>query len=395
MTDDAIRTVILAAARTPIGKLGGSLSALPAPDLGAVAIRGALDRAAVDGEDVDHVLVGTVVQAGQGAVPSRQAQLAAGISRDVSSETINKACASGLRAAAIADQAIRGGDVQLAVAAGMESMSKAPYLLPDARFGLRMGDATVLDSMLCDALRSPYSGRQMYEEASAVADRLNLERTELDKWALRSHKRAIAATDEGRMAEEIEPITVSGRGADVLVQHDEMPRRDTTAAALARLPGLVGADGSHTAGNSPGVNDGAAALVVASDRWARTHRREPLAEIVGHAQVAGQTDVIATMPAVAAERALERAGIRPDEVDLWEINEAFASVVVNSIRQLDIDPECVNVNGGAIALGHPVGASGARIVGALVHELRRRGGGIGVAAICSAGGQGDALIVRV
>ncbi len=395
MTAVSTRTVVLAGARTPIGKLGGGLAPLSAPRLGGVAIRAALERADLAPDQVDHVLVGTVLQAGQGSVPSRQAQLEAGIPREVSSETVNKACASGMRAAALADQAIRGGDVRVAVAGGMESMSNAPYLLQDGRFGPRMGDAPVLDSMLRDGLRSPYSGRQMYEEATSVADRLGLGRAQLDEWALRSHERATAAAETGRTAAELVPVTVETRRGETLVEGDEAPRRDTTAAALAALPGLVGAGGSHTAGNSPGVNDGAAALILAADGWAREHGREPLAEVVGHAQAAGDTGVIATMPAIAATKALARARIRAADVDLWEINEAFASVVVQSVRQLDVDPERVNVNGGAIALGHPIGASGARIVGALVNELRRRGGGTGVAAICSAGGQGDALILRV
>jgi acetyl-CoA C-acetyltransferase len=395
MSASSTRTVILAGARTPIGKVGGSLAPLSAVDLGAVAIRGVLKRAGLRGEEVDHVLVGTVLQAGQGSVPSRQAQLKAGIPHEVSSETVNKACASGVRAAVIADQAIRGGDVGVAIAAGMESMSNAPYLLPGGRFGFRMDDATMLDSMLRDGLRSPYSGHQMYEEATVVGDRLGLTRSELDEWALRSHERAIAAIDAGHMAAEIVPLAVKTGDGETLVEGDEAPRRDTTAAALAALPGLVSPDGSHTAGNSPGVNDGAAALLLASASWVRAHRLEPLAEVIGHAQVAGETSVIATTPALAAEKALAQANVRPADVDLWEINEAFASVAVHSIRLLDVDPERVNVNGGAVALGHPIGASGARIIAALVNELRRRGGGIGVAAICSAGGQGDAFIVRV
>ncbi|HWV87022.1 MAG TPA: acetyl-CoA C-acyltransferase [Capillimicrobium sp.] len=389
------RTVVLGAARTPIGRLGGGLASVPAPKLGAVAIAGALDRAGVAAGAVDHVVVGTVVQAGQGAVPSRQAQLAAGIPREVSSETVNKACASGLRAAAIGDQAIRGGDADVVVAAGMESMSRAPHLLPGGRFGLRMGDAAVLDALQRDALRSPWSGRLMYEEATAVADDLGLERARLDAWALRSHERAIAAADAGRTAQEIVPVTVRARRGDAVVEQDEAPRRDTSLDALAALPGLAGPGGSHTAGNAPGVNDGAAALVLAGEDWARARGHEPLATVVGHAQSAGDPAVIATAPAEAAARALARAGIAAADVDLWEINEAFASVAVHSIDALGIDPERVNVNGGAVALGHPVGASGARILGALVAELRRRGGGLGVAAICSAGGQGDALIVRV
>jgi acetyl-CoA C-acetyltransferase len=389
------RTVVLASARTPIGKLGGALAAVPAPELGAVAIEGALGRARVGPEAVDHVLVGTVVQAGQGAVPSRQAQLAAGIPREISSETVNKACASGLRAAAIGDQAIRGGDADVVVAAGMESMSSAPHLLPDVRFGHRMGDARALDALQRDALRSPFSGRLMYEEATAVGDRLGLARARLDAWALRSHERAIAAAQAGHTAEEIVPVAVAGRRGTVLVEHDEGPRRETTLDALAALPGLVGPGGSHTAGNSPGVNDGAAALVLAADDWARAHGHAPLATVVGHAQTAGDPGVIATAPAVAAAKALARAGLSAADVDVWEINEAFASVVVHSVDELGIDPDRVNAEGGAVALGHPVGASGARILGALVQQLQRRGGGLGVAAICSAGGQGDALILRV
>ncbi len=388
-------SVILGAARTPIGKMGGSLASVPAVELGGLAIGAALERAGVEPGQVDHVVMGQVLQAGQGQVPSRQAQIHAGIPKEVSSETVNKVCASGVRAAVLLDQAIRAGDVQVGVGGGMESMSGAPYVLPGARFGLRMGDAQVLDAMVHDGLTNPFSGKQMYVEATETGDALELARPDLDRWALRSHERAVQATDDGRMADEIVPVTVRARKGETLVEVDEAPRRNSSLEALAKLPGLVGREGSHTAGNSPGVNDGAGALVLASDEWAAANGKEVLAEVVAHAQSANDFALLATTPATAAMRALDKAGLQPSDIDLWEINEAFASVTLNSIRMLNIDEERVNVNGGAVALGHPIGASGARILGALVHELRRRGGGLGCAAICSGGGQGDAVILRV
>ena len=389
------KTVILGAARTPIGKMGGGLSTLEATELGAVAIEVALERAAVEPEQVEHVVMGQVLQAGQGQIPSRQAQIKAGIPKEVSSETINKVCASGLRASVILDQAIRAGDVQVGVGGGMESMSKAPYLLPQARFGYRMGDAKMLDAMVHDGLTNPFSGKQMFVEATEIGDELEMTRADLDRWALRSHELALKAIDEGRMSEETVSVTVKGRKGDTLVEVDEGPRRESSLEALAKLPGLVGKDGSHTAGNSPGVNDGGGALVLSSDEWAEANGKEALAEIVAHAQSANDFAYLATTPASAAKKALEKAGLQPGDIDLWEINEAFASVTLNSIRMLGIDEDRVNVNGGAVALGHPIGASGARLLGTLVHELRRRGGGLGVAAICSGGGQGDAVILKV
>ena len=389
------KTVILGAARTPIGKMGGALSGVDATELGGTAITAALERAQVEPEQVQHVIMGQVIQAGQGQIPSRQAQIQAGIPKEVSSETVNKVCASGLRATVLLDQAIRAGDVEVGVGGGMESMSRAPYLLPGARFGFRMGDVTALDAMVHDALTNPFSGKQMFQEATEVGDELELTRPDLDRWALRSHERAIQATDEGRLPEEIVPVTVKGRKGDTVVEVDEAPRRGSTLEALAKLPGLAGKEGSHTAGNSPGVNDGAGALVVASEEWAERNGKEALAEVVAHAQSANDFAYLATTPARAAMKALDKAGLQPGDIDLWEINEAFASVALHSIRMLGIDEERVNVNGGAVALGHPVGASGARILGALVHELRRRGGGYGCAAICSGGGQGDAVILKV
>jgi acetyl-CoA C-acetyltransferase len=389
------KTVILGTARTPIGKLGGGLSTLGATDLGGKVIECALERANVEPEQVDHVVMGQVLQAGQGQIPSRQAQIKAGIPKEVSSETINKVCASGVRAVGILDAAIRAGDVQVGVGGGMESMSQAPYVLPQARFGYRMGDAKALDSMIHDGLTNPFSGKQMFVEASEVGEELEMTRPDLDRFALRSHERAIAATDEGRLADEIVPITVKGKKGETVVEVDEAPRRDTSLEKLAALPGLVGKDGSHTAGNSPGINDAAGALVLASDEWAERNGKEVLAEILGQAQTADEFAYLARTPATAAKKLLDRVGMKPEDVDLWEINEAFASVALNSIRMLGIDEDRVNVNGGAIAIGHPIGASGARILGALVHELRRRGGGVGCAAICSGGGQGDAVLIRV
>jgi acetyl-CoA C-acetyltransferase len=389
------KTVILGAARTPIGKMGGSLSSLDATALGGVAIEAALERAGVEPEQIDHVVMGQVLQAGQGQIPSRQAQIKGGIPKEISSETINKVCASGLRASVLIDQAIRAGDVQVGVGGGMESMSSAPYLLPGARFGFRIGDVKALDAMVHDGLTNPFSGKQMFVEATEIGDELEITRVDLDRWALRSHELALKATDEGRLAEEIVSVTIKGKKADTLVEVDEGPRRDTSLEKLAALPGLVGKEGSHTAGNSPGVNDAAGALVLSSDEWARANGKEALAEIVAHAQSANDFAYLATTPASAAQKALEKAGLKPEDIDVWEINEAFASVTLNSIRILDIDEDRVNVNGGAVALGHPIGASGARILGSLVFELRRRGGGLGCAAICSGGGQGDALILRV
>ena len=389
------KTVILSAARTPFGKLGGALSSFDATDLGGAAVAAALERAEVAPDQVQHVVFGQVLQAGQGQIPSRQAQIKGGIPREVSSETVNKVCASGLRSAGLIDQSIRAGDLELAVAGGMESMSNAPYLLKNARFGYRMGDGKALDAMIHDGLTNPFSGKHMAHEATEVAEELELTRADMDKFALRSHELAIKAIDEGRLSEEIVPVTVKSKKGETVVEVDEAPRRDTSLEALAKLPPIFVKDGTHTAGNSPGVNDGAGALVLASDEWAKRNGRKPLATIVAQAAVADDFPYLARTPANATKAALEKAGLTVDDIDLFEINEAFASVALNSMRMLGVDESKVNVNGGAIALGHPIGASGARILGTLVYELRRRGGGLGVAAICSGGGQGDAMIVEV
>jgi len=375
--------------------MGGSLASLDATDLGATAISSALERADVDPDQVQEVIYGQVLQAGQGQIPSRQAQIKAGIPREVPSETINKVCASGMRTIGLADQAVRAGDIDVAVTGGMESMSQAPYLLPGARFGFRMGDVQAVDSMTHDGLTNPFTGKQMINEASEVSNEFEITRPDMDRFAERSHRLAADATDAGRLAEEIVSVTVKTKKSEEEVEADEAIRPDTTIEALAKLPAVGGDDATHTAGNSPGVNDGAGAVVVASDEWADKNGRPALARVLSYGAVADDFAYLAKTPAGAARQALEKIGKSPEDVDLWEINEAFASVAINSVRMLGIDEEKVNVNGGAIALGHPIGASGARIVGALVHELKRRGGGLGCAAICSGGGQGDAIVLEV
>jgi acetyl-CoA C-acetyltransferase len=390
------KTAILATARTPFGKLGGALKSLDATDLGGKAIEAALERAEVKPDQVEHVVMGQVLQAGQGQIPSRQAQIKGGIPKEVSSETVNKVCASGIRSVVMVDNAMRAGDLDVAVAGGMESMSSAPYLLPNARFGFRMGDVQALDAMTHDGLTNPFTGKAMAAEANEVGDELEMTRADLDKFALRSHQLAVQASEEGRLPEEIVTVTIQDRKkGDIEVEVDEAPRADTSLETLAKLRPIAGKEGTHTAGNSPGVNDGAGALVLSTEEWAKQNDREVLATIVAHAQVADDFPYLARTPANATKKALEKAGLSIDDIDLFEINEAFASVAINSMRMLGIDETKVNVNGGAIALGHPIGASGARILGSLVHELRRRGGGLGVAAICSGGGQGDAVILEV
>jgi acetyl-CoA C-acetyltransferase len=375
--------------------MGGGLSSLDATDLGGTVIEAALERSGVAPEQVEQVVFGQVLQAGQGQIPSRQAQIKGGIPKEVPSETINKVCASGMRSLGLADQAIRAGDSSVAVTGGMESMSQAPYLLPNARFGFRMGDVKAIDAMTHDGLTNPFTEKQMINEASEVSNELEITRVDMDRFAERSHRLAHEATEAGRLADEIVGVTVKSRKGETTVEADEAIRPDTTLETLAGLKGIGGPDATHTAGNAPGVNDGAGAIVVASEEWAEKEGKTPLARILSYGTVADDFPYLAKTPANAAKQALEKIGKNPEEVDLWEINEAFASVALNSVRMLGVDEEKVNVNGGAIALGHPIGASGARIVGALVHELRRRGGGLGVAAICSGGGQGDAIVIEV
>src|SRR5919198_289053 len=361
------RSVIVSAVRTPFGRLGGGLVDYEATELGAIAIRGALDRAGVENEEVEYVIMGQVLQGGAGQAPSRQASIGAGLPIEIPSDTVNKVCASSIRAVEIADQMIRAGDHDVIVAGGMESMSSAPYALKKARFGYRIGDGTLIDLMTHDGLTSTFDKRHMVEQASFVSRELGIPREDQDRWALRSHERAVRAIDEGRFRDEIVPV------GDFAV--DEGPRRDTSYERLAQLKPVFDPEGTTTAGNAPGVNDGAGALVVTSEEFARKRGLEPLAK--------------------AGRAALARAGKTIDDVERVELNEAFSSVVLNSAKMLDADPEKVNVNGGAVALGHPIGASGGRILGTMIYELRRNGGGLGLAAICSGGGQGDALLVEV
>src|SRR4051794_8778256 len=388
-------SVILGTARTPFGKMGGSLSSLDATDLGGYVIEAALERSGVEPEQVQQVVFGQVLQAGQGQIPSRQAQIKAGIPKEIPSETINKVCASGMRAIGLADQAVRAGDIEVAVTGGMESMSQAPYLLPGARFGFRMGDVTAIDAMTHDGLTNPFTEKQMINEASEVSNELEITRADMDRFAERSHQLAHKATEDGKLAEEIVTVTVKSRKGESEVAADEAIRPDTTLEVLSKLKAVGGDDATHTAGNAPGVNDGAGAVVVASDEWAKQNGKSPIATVLAYGQVADDFPYLARTPAKAAMQALEKIGKKPGDVDLWEINEAFASVAINSMRMLEIDDANVNVNGGAIAPGPPIGASGARLVGAPIHELKRRGGGLGCAAICSGGGQGDAIVVEV
>ena len=381
------RSVIVSAARTPFGRLGGGLAEYQATELGAIAIKEALGRAGLEPAEVEYVIMGQVLQAGAGQAPARQAAIGAGIPIEVGADTINKVCASSIRAVEIADSMIRAGDRDVIVTGGMESMSNAPYLLKKARFGYRLGDGTLIDSMVHDGLTSTFDERHMVEQASFVSRELGISREEQDRWALRSHERAVKAIDEGRFAEEIVPV------GDV--ETDEGPRRDTSLEKLAQLKPVFDPEWTTTAGNAPGVNDGAGAVIVTSEEFARKRGLEILATIVSQGAVADDFAYLARTPAKAGAIALEKAGKTIDDVERIELNEAFSSVVLNSAKMLGAEEEKVNVNGGAVALGHPIGASGARILGTMVHELRRNGGGLGLAAICSGGGQGDALLIEV
>ncbi|MBO8175937.1 acetyl-CoA C-acetyltransferase [Aeribacillus pallidus] len=390
------KTVILSGVRTPFGKFGGALSSLTASQLGGIAIKEALKRADVKPEDVDEVILGTVLQGGQGQIPSRQAARFAGIPWEVKTETINKVCASGMRSVTLADQIIRAGDEEVIVAGGMESMSNAPYLLPKARWGFRMGDSTVKDLMVYDGLTCSFSGVHMGTYGNATAKEYGITREEQDAWALRSHERAIQAIEAGKLSEEIVPVEVPQRkGEPLIVNQDEAPRKDTSIEKLAKLKPVFDHDGTITAGNAPGVNDGACALVLMSEERAEREGRTPLATILAHTAIAVEAKDFPKTPGLVINELLKKTGKTVDDIDLFEVNEAFAAVALTSGKIAQLDPEKVNVNGGAVALGHPIGASGARIIVTLVHELKRRGGGIGIAAICSGGGQGDAIMIEV
>jgi acetyl-CoA C-acetyltransferase len=395
MKDQSRQAMILGGARTPFGKLGGALAACSAVDLGTVAARAALKRAGVSPDAIESTIFGQVLQGGAGQNPARQVAMKAGIGVEKPAETINRVCGSGMRALTLAETLIRAGDYDVILAGGMESMSNAPFLLRQARGGYRMGHGVLEDMMIGDGLQCAVADVHMGIHGGNVAAEEGVSREEQDAFALRSHQRAVAAQDGGLFEREIVPVDVPAKGGATEVTADEAPRRDTSAEALARLRPAFDPEGSVTAGNAPGVNDGAAALVVASEGWARDRELSPRARILAHAEAAWDVPYLAYTPAMAAEKALARAGMKVSDVDLWEINEAFASVPLISARRLGIDLDRVNVNGGAIALGHPIGASGARIVLTLIEELRRRGGGVGVAAICSGGGGGDAVVLEV
>jgi acetyl-CoA C-acetyltransferase len=385
--DPVARSVIVAAVRTPFGRLAGGLRDYEATQLGAHVIRAALERVGLEAHEPEYVIMGQVLQAGAGQAPARQAAVGAGLPTETPADTINKVCASSMRAIEIADLMIRAGEHELVVTGGMESMSNAPYLLAKARFGYRLGNGELIDSMVFDGLTCSFDGLHMVQQNTQVARELGISRDEQDAWAARSHHRAAAAQEAGRFADEIVPV------GDVTA--DESVRPDTSVESLAKLRPVFDPKGTTTAGNAPGVNDGATCVVVCSEEFARRRGLEPLATILAQGYVADDFAYLARTPARAAEQALAKAGKVIGDVKRVEINEAFASVALNSTRMLGVDDEITNVNGGAVALGHPIGVSGARIVGTMVHELRRNGGGLGLAAICSGGGLGDALLVEV
>ena len=389
----APQPVLVAAARTPFGKLGGGLAPVPAVDLGACVIREVLERADTGPGAVDQVIMGTVLAAGQGQVPARQAALRAGIPASVSAFTVNKVCASALKAINLGALLIQAGEAEVVVAGGMESMSRAPYLLEDQRFGSKFGDRTAVDSMMRDGLCCPIDGVLMGVHGSEVAAELGVSREEQDAWAHRSQMRYAQAFDAGKLGDEIVPVAVDGH----MVDKDEQPRADTTLERLAQLRPAFGENSTITAGNAPGMNDGATAVLLMSEDRARAEGLPVLARWVTYGESAAEHPYLATVPASAIEAAMAktRGEVDNGKLSLVELNEAFAAVAITSTRLLEVDPDIVNVNGGAIAIGHPVGASGARILMALVYELRRRGGGYGAAGICSGIAQGEATLVRV
>jgi acetyl-CoA C-acetyltransferase len=387
--------MIVAGARTPIGKFGGAFKEVPAVSLGAWAIRAALERAGIEGRDVDYVIMGQVLQAGAGQITARQAAIEAGVPPEVPALTINKVCLSGLNAIALADQLIRAGEVEVVVAGGMESMSEAPYLVPKARFGARMGNAEMVDSMVHDGLWSTFLKQHMGESSDDVNRELEIGREEQDEWAARSHMRAHQAWERGVLAEEVVPVElIDKRGSAAVIDRDEGIRPGTTADSLGKLAPAFKSNGTITAGNASQISDGAAAVVVMSEDRARKLGVTPLAEVVAHGMSADRYAWLHTVPAIAMSNALKKAGLTAGDLDLVEINEAFAAVALNATRMLELDEEKVNVNGGAVAIGHPIGASGARLVLTLAYELKRRGLHIGAATLCGGGGQGDALIIR-
>jgi acetyl-CoA C-acetyltransferase len=389
------RSVIVGAVRTPVGRFGSALRSCSAVELGAVAIAGVLARAGVAPAEVDYVLMGQVLQAGAGQITARQAAIAAGIPQQVPAITLNKVCLSSLTAVALADQLIRAGELEIAVAGGMESMTNAPYVAPGVRWGMRMGPGELVDTMIHDGLWSTFTGQHMGESSDAVNAALEVSREEQDAWAARSHQRAAAAWTSGRFTAEVVAVEVPGRGGTTVVERDEGIRPETTAQALAALAPAFTPNGTITAGNASQLSDGAAATVVMSAARAEALGLEPLAEIVSHGMCADRFAYLHTVPAIALEKALKKAGKHVDDLGLLEINEAFASVAVHATRMLGADEAIVNVNGGSVALGHALGSTGARMLVTLVHELRRRRVEYGAATLCGGGGQGDALLLRL
>jgi acetyl-CoA C-acetyltransferase len=388
-------SVIVSTARTPIGKLSGALSSMTAMDLGGIAIKGALDRGGVGADQVDYVIMGHVLQAGQGQITARQAAEKAGIPMTVPALTVNKVCLSGINALYLADQMIQSGDAEVVVAGGMESMTNAPYVLPGARAGFRMGHTELQDSLIHDGLWCAFEMEHMGTGTQRYADEHEVEREAQDELAAKSHDRAAAAIKSGRLADEITPVAIPQRKGDpVVFEEDEGVRPGTTVESLAALRPAFTKDGTITAGNASQISDGAAAMIVTSREKAEELGLTPIAELVGFGMVAGPDPSLLHQPSRAIKRALDQANLPLSAVDLFEINEAFAAVGIASMRDLGISDDVVNVNGGAIALGHPVGMSGARIAGSIIHELRRRGGGLGAAALCGGGGQGDAALIR-
>jgi acetyl-CoA C-acetyltransferase len=387
--------VIVGYARTPIGRFGGGLSSLTAMDLGGRAIAGALQRAGVAADQVDAVIMGHVLQAGQGQITARQAAHKAGIGMDVHALTVNKVCLSGMSAVALADQQIRLGEADVVVAGGMESMSNTPYVLPKARFGYRMGDGKMVDALVHDGLWCAFDDCHMGAGSDAMNTKYEISREAQDEWSAQSHERAVTAWKDGRFADEVVPVEVPQRKGDpVVVEEDEGMRPGTTAESLGRLTAAFSRDGTITAGNASQVSDGGAALILASRAKAEELGLAPLARILAYGTVAGPDPSLHHQPAAAIEKAAGKIGADPSGFDLYEMNEAFASVAIHSAKLLGLDAEKVNVNGGAVAIGHPIGCTGARITVTLINELRRRGGGTGAASLCGGGGQGDALIVE-
>ncbi|RSK28980.1 acetyl-CoA C-acetyltransferase [Bacillus sp. HMF5848] len=390
------KTVIVSGIRTPFGRFGGTLKDVTAPELGGIVIKEAVKRANLQPEDIDEVIIGSVLQGGQGQIPSRQAARHGGLPWNVKTETINKVCASGMRSVTLADQIIRAGDETVIVAGGMESMSQAPYIVPNARWGLRMGDSAMKDLMIYDGLTCSFTGVHMGTYGNTTAEEFDISREQQDEWAYRSHERAIQAIESGVFAKEITPVEIQQRKEPAIIfEHDEAPRKNTNLESLAKLKPVFGSSGTITAGNAPGVNDGAGAFVLMSEEEAAKRGLKPLATIEAHTSLAVEAKDFPQTPGLVINKLLQKVNKTAADIDLYEINEAFAAVALASIQIAKLDAEKVNVNGGAVALGHPIGASGTRIILTLINELTRRGGGYGIAAICSGGGQGDAILIKV